>query len=222
MNHHLSVFIFFQFWYNDAVMIKNIIFDIGGVLVDFNPLRVLLENMSLPKEKAEVIAEHTFLCPLWNELDRGEQKEIIFEKMIEQIPEQYKEEARIFLYERTLETVTSFDYSRNFIQSLKDKGLKIYLLTNYPSWMFYPHFEKVFTFSDLVDGRIVSGDVKLIKPDERIYSALLEKYNLIAEESIFLDDRKVNIDAANKLGIHGIHFVSREIAEKEMQPLLDC
>jgi len=201
-------------------MIKNIIFDIGGVLVDFNPMKVLQENMGLSKEKADIIAENTVLSPLWKELDRGEQKEIIFEKMIKQVPEQYKEEARSFLYERSLETVTSFDYSREFIQSLKGKGLTIYLLTNYPNWMFYPHFEKVFTFSDLIDGKIVSGDVKLIKPDSKIYTALLEKYNLKPDESIFLDDREENIDAANKLGIHGIHFISRETAEKEIENLL--
>lgn len=201
-------------------MIKNIIFDIGGVLVDFNPIKVLQENMNLPQKDAEIISENTVLSPLWKELDRGAQKELVFEEMLKQVPDQYKKAARIFLYEKTLETVTSFDYSRSLIQSLKEKGLKIYLLTNYPSWMFYPHFESVFTFSNLIDGKIVSGDIKLIKPDSKIYTALLEKYNLKPDECIFLDDREENIIAANQLGIHGIHFISKTQAEKEIEKLL--
>lgn len=196
-------------------MIKNIIFDIGGVLVDFEPERTLKE-MGLSQSEVDIIARFTALGPHWKELDRGVmKKEDVFELMISEVPQEYKNNARKFLYEETLKTVKSRNYSKNWLAELKAKGFNIYLLTNYPEWMFNEHWKNVFTFTDSVDGKIVSGKEKVIKPDAEIYNLILNTYSLKAEESIFIDDRLENIEAANKIGIHGIQFTTlEEVKEK--------
>ncbi|MCQ2592429.1 MAG: HAD family phosphatase [Treponema sp.] len=189
-------------------MIKNIIFDIGGVLVDFDPVLVL-KQMGLPKNEVQTIAEKTVLGPYWKELDRGVlPKEQVFSMMIAEVPEPYKNNARDFLFNHTLETVKSFDYSANWLKNLKERGYKVFLLTNYPSWMFNAHWEKVFTFSNFVDGKLVSAEEKLIKPDEAIYECILNRFNLTATECVFIDDRLENVQAAEKRGINGIHFTN--------------
>lgn len=197
-------------------MIKNIIFDIGGVLVDFNPLKILRE-MGLEETEVQSIAKSTVLGPHWKELDRGVmQKNDVYELMLKDTEDKYKADAKCFLENEVLKTVTSFDYSADWCKSLKAKGFKIYLLTNYPEWMFDYHWENVFTFSKYIDGEVVSGKVKLIKPDSKIYTTLLQKYNLNAGECVFIDDRQENVEAAEKSGIKGIHFESYEQVLKSL------
>lgn len=201
-------------------MIKNIIFDIGGVLVDFLPEQTLAQ-MGLSEKEVNTIAKKTAFGPHWKELDRGViPKEEIFELMINEIPKKYQNHARDFLYKETLKTVTSRSYAREWLHDLKGKGLNIYLLTNYPEWMFDNHWVTTFTFTDYVDGKIVSAKIKKIKPDSGIYEELLSTYNLNAEESVFIDDRKENIEAAEALGINGIHFTEYEAVCRQLDQLI--
>lgn len=204
-------------------MIKNIIFDIGGVLIDFEPARVL-RRMGFSEETVEKIVNDVVMGPLWKELDRGTiAKEEIFEKMIQSIPSEFEDSARKFLYEEINNTVTSRDYARDWIKSLKDKNYGIYLLTNYPEWLFNFHFDnKIFTFTDLIDGKIVSGTVKKIKPDPAIYECLLNEYSLKAEECVFIDDRKENTEAAEKLGFKTVHFKEIDQVKEELHRLLSA
>ena len=140
--------------------------------------------------------------------------------MISEALAEYKASVSDFLNNQVLKTVKSFDYARKWVGSLKEKGLKIYLLTNYPEWLFDYHYKNVFTFTDFVDGKVVSGVVKLIKPDEGIYKTLLEKYNLTAEECIFIDDRSENVEAANKLGIKGICFTKQKTVDEDIKKII--
>lgn len=200
-------------------MIKNIIFDIGGVLVDFHPVKTL-QDMGLSFEEAEEL--YRIFVPDWYKLDEGiVPHEDIFNEMIKRTPEKYKKTADTFFHEYLFSTVTSFDYSREWVKSLHDKGFNIYLLTNYSDDMFDFHWKNVFTFADFVDGEVVSAKVKLIKPDERIYRTILEKYGLDAGESVFIDDRLENVEAACRLGIHGIRFTELEEVKKELDSLLN-
>lgn len=201
-------------------MIKNIIFDIGCVLVDFNPGRVLTE-MGLPPEEVQIIQTNTVLGPHWKELDRGVMpKEEVFELMIKDVPVPYQSDARNFLYNHTLETVTCFDYSEAWVKGLKEKGYKVYLLTNYPQWMFEPHFKNLFTFAPYVDGYVVSAVEKLIKPDHQIYKTLINRFNLKPEESVFIDDRLENVQGAVETGLKGIQFTTKEETFKNLDALL--
>lgn len=198
-------------------MIKNIVFDIGGVLIEFNPLRVL-KSMKIKEDVAQKIVKEVILGPYWSALDAGiEPKEAVFEKMIDTVEEELKEPLRKFLNEKIKETVTCYDYSEGWIKGLREKGYKIFLLTNYPDWLFNYHFENEFTFTNLIDGKIVSGEVKLIKPDPAIYKTLLEKYGLKASECVFIDDRIENVEAARELGFSAIHFTNLKEVQAELE-----
>ncbi|MCI5520403.1 MAG: HAD family phosphatase [Treponema sp.] len=202
-------------------MIKNIIFDIGGVLVEFSPEKIL-RKMGLPETEVLEIAKTTSLGPHWKELDRGVMsKEEVFELMLSETKEEYKADARRFLYDEVLSTVKSFDYSEEWLRELKSRGYNIYLLTNYPDWMFDYHWTNTFTFTKSVDGKVVSAVVKQIKPDEEIYTTLLKKYNLIPEESVFIDDKAENIQTAKALKINGIQFTNIKDVKNKLNSLLE-
>ena len=202
-------------------MIKNIIFDIGGVLVEFSPENIL-RKMGLPETEVLEIAKTTSLGPHWKELDRGVMsKEEVFEHMLSETKEEYKADARRFLYDEVLSTVKSFDYSEGWLRELKSRGYNIYLLTNYPDWMFDYHWANTFTFTKSVDGKVVSAVVKQIKPDEEIYTTLLKKYNLIPEESVFIDDKAENIQTAKALKIKGIQFTNIKDVKNKLNSLLE-
>ena len=114
-------------------MIKNIIFDIGGVIANFDPIRVL-HDMGLSEKQVQIIGKNTLLGPWWIELDRGVMsKEEVFAKMLGDLSKEIHDAIPIaenFLNEEIVKTVTSFDYSKNWLSDLKKRGYEIYLLTN--------------------------------------------------------------------------------------------
>ena len=186
-------------------MIKNIIFDLGGVLVDFHPDKTM-RDMGLSNEQIHELQEKAF-APLWSQLDVGIlSKEEIYAAMIQRAPDYLKNITKEFLTKRILDTVSSLPYSAEWLKSLKSKGYSIYLLTNYPDFMFSYHWEHTFTFTQYVDGKIVSGVEKLIKPDHRIYRCLMDRYGLIPSECVFIDDREENVTAALQTGMNAIRF----------------
>ena len=101
--------------------------------------------------------------------------------------------------------VGEYDYSAPLIRSLKEKGYRVYLLSNYPDKLADMHWSR-FSFLKELDGYIVSAKVKLAKPDRAIYELLLNKYGLTAGECVFIDDRQDNVDAAIEVGMKGILF----------------
>ncbi|MBQ7753545.1 MAG: HAD family phosphatase [Treponema sp.] len=201
-------------------MIKNIIFDIGGVLVSFEPDRVFRE-MGLPEEEVQILYQHTAKSPYWKELDRGVlPKEEVFQTMVNAMPQAYRKDAMEFFTKRIPEAVTSFDYSADWLKGLKERGYNIYLLTNYPEWLFETHWKKGFTFVPYVDGKVVSGKVKLIKPDHAIYETIIKKYSLNPAESVFIDDVKENVQAAKETGLNAIQFTNINDVKNQLEKLL--
>lgn len=201
-------------------MIKNIIFDIGGVLVSFEPDRVF-RKMGLPEEEVQILYQHTAKSPYWKELDRGLlPKEEVFQTMVNTMPQAYRKDAMEFFTKRIPEAVTSFDYSADWLKGLKERGYNIYLLTNYPEWLFETHWKKGFTFVPYVDGKVVSGKVKLIKPDHAIYETIIKKYSLNPAESVFIDDVKENVQAAKETGLNAIQFTNINDVKNQLEKLL--
>lgn len=199
-------------------MVKNIIFDVGNVLVEFRPIG-LMEDLGFPKDVIDELYNKVVMNAMWNELDRGIQteKEVIedFKKLVPGL-ESYLDQ---FFFDTT-NLCFSYDYSADWLKSFQEKGYKTYILSNYPKDIWALHEKTQFTFMPYVNGKIVSGYVKMIKPDEEIYKCLLETYNLKPEECVFMDDRPANIETARKLGFNGIVFTSKEEAEKELEKLL--
>lgn len=200
-------------------MIKNVIFDVGNVLVNFRPLEVM-GDLHFPENVIKVLNEKMVNSPLWNELDLSirPMKEI-FNLMIEEVPE-YRQYTSQF-FEKADEMCVAYDYSKEWVKSFKDRGYNTYILSNYAKELWEIHEgQGVFNFLPNIDGKIVSGFVQKIKPDEAIYDILLKTYNLNPEECVFFDDRKENIEKAIELGINGILFTSKDDADKKFNELV--
>lgn len=200
-------------------MIKNVIFDVGNVLVSFC-WRELMDDLGFAKDLQEVFEKTVFGSHWWGELDRGVIEEDAVLKMLREDNKEYLEEFDLIWSNRD-KLVKPFDYAVDMIKSLKTKGLKVYLLSNYPRDLFTLHTESGrFPFMDQIDGKVVSGFVQLVKPDREIYEYLLNTYHLKAEECVFIDDRFENVEAAKALGINGIWFMTYEQTQAEIEKLI--
>lgn len=183
-------------------MIKNVIFDIGNVLLYFKPVEFL--NKLYDKETADVLYKTIFRSPEWVCLDRGTiTQEDATSNFIERKPE-LKDKIE-FVMEHWNEIHTPIPDTVKLMRNLKSKGYGIYLLSNYHKKAF-DYISNKYDFIRNVNGKIISSHYKLLKPEEKIYKALFDVYNLNPDECIFIDDTPVNIEVANKLGIHGLCF----------------
>lgn len=199
-------------------MIKNIIFDIGGVLVDFVPQEAM-KRLGIPESIIGELLDKTVNSKWWIQLDIGiMSEEEVMEQMINSSPE-YGEYIRNFFYNGKEMLVKEFDYSRDWILQLKKRGYKIYLLSNYPKNYFTIH-SKQMSFIDAADGMVISGFVNMIKPQKEIYNYILEKYDIEPEESIFIDDRMDNVTAAKKAGIRAIRFTDYDTAREKAEAVI--
>ncbi len=199
-------------------MISNVVFDIGMVLVNFR-YREYMEDLGFAKEITDIFSKNIVENMLWGDLDLGiRPAEEVIRDMKDSVSE-YPAEADAF-FEQINDIVESFPYALPWIRELKREGYRVYLLSNYPKDLFALHAKGKFTFADAVDGRIVSGYVKMVKPDPEIYKLLCMTYDLKPEECVFLDDREDNIKSAHALGFHTVRFQNYEQARAELKVLL--
>ena len=184
--------------------ISTVIFDIGDVLVSANIKDYLIADPEIPNEIVDELLKLWFIDKdeVDDTMDLDTYREIVNKRMGVEFS---KYIPKLFKY--NVECVTAFDYTIPMIQDLKDKGYKVYYLSNWSAWT-HDLLQEAgkFDFLKLMDGGVFSYDVGYMKPDEEIYKILINKYKINPEEAIFFDDREENIEAANKLGIHGIHF----------------
>lgn len=180
-------------------MIKNIIFDMGGVLIDYNPEKALYSIFD--KETADILLREIFRNPVWSDKDRG----IIFP---DEIMEMKKNSIPAEIYDKVCGMVENFypymppfEKMYGFIKQLKENGYGIYLLSNASS-DFHERRSGIPALS-LFDGVLISADYKLLKPEKEIYEALYEKFSLKPEECYFIDDVQANIDGARATGMDG-------------------
>ena len=183
-------------------MIRNIIFDIGNVLIGFDAMDYL-ESL-FGKEKAVRIAEAVFGTGYWQELDIARfSEERILGLFYSAAPDLHDEIKEAF--DRIGECVTKLDWPVPFIDSLKEKGYGVYFLSNMSEHVKASNTD-AFGFVSHMDGGIWSCDVHEIKPDAEIYRMLFEKYGLVPEECLFIDDHWENIAIGKKFGMKGIVF----------------
>lgn len=197
-------------------MIKNIIFDIGNVLIQFKPQEFLKEKY-VDEKKCDELFKLIFKSEEWLMLDKGTiTEEEAVERFSQRKPE-YKNECAEIMRDWHDMHIPMKD-TVELLKDLKNKGYEIFLLSNYHRKAFEVISDR-FDFLGLANGKIISSHVQLLKPDKEIYEALLKNYNLKAEESVFIDDTLVNIEKANELGIHGIWFKNVKSLREELSKL---
>lgn len=199
-------------------MIKNIIFDVGKVLMAYEPDEYMEKLGFTPRER-EAVNQAMFQHPFWNESDRGAlSSEELLEGFISHNPD-YEKQIRQ-AYETVGKTITLMPHTLEWVKDLKDRGYRLYILSNYAEHTFEQTSDEM-KFLPYMNGAVFSFQCKLIKPEQEIYRYLCEKYELVPEESIFLDDRQENVEAARAYGMQAIQVHSYEQASSQLNQVLD-
>lgn len=197
--------------------IKNIVFDFGGVIMDWNPRYFYRDYF---KDEAEMEHFLTEVCNNdWNaELDRGCPFDEGVRKLQAKYP-RYEEAIRLYKEKWPVMLKGEIPEGVGLLKQLKGMGYGIYGLTNWSAETICIAFSRYDVFR-LFDGIVVSGEEKVIKPSPEIYGILLGRYGLKAEESVFIDDNSANISAAAQLGFNAVLFDDMEVVRQRLSSLL--
>ena len=185
-------------------MIKNVIFDYGNVLVDWNPAYLFLPVFGGDEEKCRYFTNHVCNREWFTRMDRGESMDKCVAELQAQFP-QYADAVAMFRDRWCDMCHGDIPGMVEIIQDLKSRGVGVYGLTNWPAATFTEARRRFRTLAG-IDNYVVSSSVKLAKPEPAIYELLIRKYNLKPQECVFIDDRIDNVNAAKALGISGIVY----------------
>ncbi len=200
-------------------MIRTVIFDIGMVLVDFC-WRKMFQEFGLEGEDFEKVANATVRNQAWNEFDKGlVSTEEIIDVFAQETPEHKEYIAKIF--EDPTKMIKQFDYAKGWIRELKERGYRIYILSNWSEPTYYACRDNELDFLDLVDGAVFSFQEHVIKPDQKIFKILCERYQINPKEAVFLDDNISNVNSSREFGLNTIHFQSYAQGRAELEAYLN-
>ncbi|MGI6578835.1 MAG: HAD family hydrolase [Saccharofermentanales bacterium] len=184
-------------------MIKNIIFDMGNVLILFRP-EIFINRLNVSQQDAKLLNDVIFDSQEWASLDDGSANEA-------EVMEIFKNKLPVRLHDQMITLVTQWDIPllevegmSQLIKELKAKGYKIYLLSNASSRQ-HEYWDRI-SASEYFDGTVISADVKMVKPDPKIFEHLCEKFSLLPAECFFIDDLEQHVIAAESIGIEGYVF----------------
>lgn len=194
--------------------IQAVIFDLGGVLVDWN--REYLYRKIFPGDPAGMVHFLTEICPMeWNlKLDLG----YPFAQAVEEKAAEFPEfEPQIRAYHTRWEEMVPghLPETVELLAALRQRGVSLHVLSNFSAETF-PVMKARYDFLDWFDSILLSGDVGLAKPDPAIYHLLLSRISRQPHECLFIDDSEVNVLAARELGIEAIYFSSAGNLEREL------
>jgi len=182
-------------------MIRNIVFDLGNVLISFRPSE-FLETRNYPPETRKKILSDIFGSPEWLLLDAGKiSTPEAIETIVSKSSLKRAEIERIF-NERTL-IFHPLDNNAKILPELKKQGFRLYYLSNFPSDIF-DEVKSSYGFFSHFEGGIISAHVKCSKPDLRIFRIFLDKFALKPEECFYIDDTEANVGAAISSGMKGM------------------
>ena len=197
--------------------IDTVVFDLGGVLVDWNP-----RYLYRPLFKGDDAAMEHFLAricpPHWNvQMDAGKPfAEAIAERSLE-----YPEHAELIaLWKTGWEQMLrdAIHESVEILRKLHARGVRLYALTNWSAETFPVALQR-YQFLQCFEHIVVSGSVRLAKPDPRIFEHAIERCRLTPASTVFVDDSLKNVEAARELGMHGIHFEHPQKLEEDLRAL---
>lgn len=185
-------------------MIRNIVFDMGNVLIHWKP-ECFLERERIPEEDRPLILKEVFGSVEWIQLDRGSiSPEDGIAAMCRRLPTRLHGTAQELAFGWWKRNLLPVEGMADLIRELKGLGYGIYLLSNAKADL--PQYFHLIPGSECFDGRIVSADWKLLKPQHEIYETLFREYGLRPEECFFIDDLNINIEGAWFVGMGGTVF----------------
>ena len=195
-------------------MIKNIIFDLGNVLLNFQP-EILVNELTNDIERTKIFIQKIIHNKIWVELDKGI---YTLEEAFNIYTAQFPEELEIIIpfFKRWIDYLTPIQKNVEILKELKKRGHRIFILSN-AMVEAYDVVRERYDFFSLVDGQIISGIEKVGKPEIEIYKLLINRYGLIPEESLYLDDVLSNLRPAKKLGFNTIWVRPQTEIQEELK-----
>lgn len=197
--------------------IDTIIFDVGNVLVDYD-WKTYLESFGFDEEKNQKLAAAMFENPAWEEADRGILNEEELTRQFMANCPKYGQELKM-LYQTPGKTISVMNYACGWVQELKRKGLRVYILSNY-SKRIYDQTKDQMKFLNDVDGALFSFQCHMIKPEREIYEELIRRYRIRPDRAVFIDDRQINVDGAREAGLLAMRFTTYEDTKRALDRLL--
>jgi haloacid dehalogenase superfamily, subfamily IA, variant 3 with third motif having DD or ED len=181
-------------------MIRNIIFDLGNVLISFRPEEYLIKN-NYPEAKRKIIHSDIFGSNEWLLLDNGD---ISTPEAIDSIAgkSSLRRQEIALIFNKRTEIMSAVDNNTKLVPGLKKVGYRLYYLSNFPADIF-DEVKRSYPFFKYFDGGIISAIVRYSKPNPEIFRLLLEKYGLNPSECFFIDDHEENILVAESIGMKG-------------------
>lgn len=198
-------------------MIKNIIFDVGMVLVDFC-WEDLMKQLGFAGEVFEAVADATVRTPEWNEYDRSAKTD---EELLAGFKEKAKEAApqvQLF-WDNMSGMIRQYPYAKSWITALKEAGYQVYILSNYARRTYEVTKSDGLDFLPLADGAVFSFETGFIKPEKEIYHFIMDKYGLNPKECVFIDDNLANLAYPEEIGWSTVLFQSFAQAQDELKQL---
>lgn len=202
-------------------MIKNIIFDMGRVLIHWEP-KAMASRYGLRFGDAELLVKELFVSPYWVMLDRGTiSEEDAAAAVCKKLPPHMHETVEKLTKGWWRRPLTPMEGMAELVKELKENGYNIYLLSN-ASLKLREYFARI-PGSRYFDGLVVSAEEKVIKPEREIYERLYERFGLNPAECFFIDDSPANIEAGMRTGMDGVVFfgdvqrLRRELAQAGVQ-----
>ena len=198
-------------------MIRNVIFDLGGVLITWRPQEIIDAFFSEPEVRAQM-RDDVFRHADWVEMDRGTLDELaVAQRSASRVGREPAEMTALLEFVKS--SLLPIAETVELLGSLRARGLKLYALSNISEPMFR-HIEARYDFFRLFHGIVISGAIRLVKPEPAIYEHLRDRFALDFAESVFIDDLPQNVEAARGLGLAAIRFESPAQCVRELEALL--
>ncbi|HEY4306005.1 MAG TPA: HAD family phosphatase [Gemmatimonadaceae bacterium] len=191
----------------------NVVFDLGGVVVAWNPNEIITNAVADPAIRPAAM-RHIMKHPDWLELDRGTME--IEDAITRAVERSGLDEALVRgVVESVPAALVANDETVALMRRVKAAGNALYVLSNMPTGSM-EYLEQRYDFWDLFDGAVISSRVHYCKPEREIYEHLLRTYTLVPGETVFIDDVAANVEGARAVGIHAIQFTSVAQTEEEL------
>jgi putative hydrolase of the HAD superfamily len=197
--------------------VRNIIFDLGGVVFEWSPDAILDCYYADPDLRAGMKAA-LFQHPDWQQMDRGTLSEP--EALANLVQRTGRPEAELAgLFDAVRGSLKPKPDTLALLDRLAQRQVPLYCLSNMPESTF-SHLRRQYEFWTVFQGIVISGQIQMMKPEREIFDYLLKRYELPAAETVFVDDHPPNVDAARALGLHTVLFRDARQCEAELDCLL--
>jgi len=199
-------------------MLRHLILDIGNVICDWDPERLVSYSFTTPEDKVEALSV-TVESPDWQMLDRGS---LALDDAIARAVARTSlaPDAIASVYHNLGKSLTAISTTTEAMRRAHLAGVPIYVLSNMPAHA-WQHLEKTYSCWDYCEGTVISSEVRAIKPEPEIFQHLCERFSVKPEHCVFVDDMKVNTDAARAAGMQSVQLTDKHAGGKLIDSLVN-